>query len=196
MRVAALLLAATTAGPDTDGDGVPDGAEIARGTDPLDDDTDDDGLSDKQEGRRGTNPLDPDTDGDDLDDHEELASWLTDPKSRDTDGGRADDGTEVLIDGTDPLDPTDDLPWPGGGPFRDHPPADASETSDDGVTPPPFGPPDPPPVDDTGAPALDDFGILGGGSGLGCATGVPGTGVAPWLVIVALVQLAWGRRIH
>ena len=33
----------------------------------------------------------------------------TDPNNADTDGGGADDGTEVLVDGTDPLDPTDDI---------------------------------------------------------------------------------------
>ncbi|MEE8523405.1 MAG: hypothetical protein V3T72_05700, partial [Thermoanaerobaculia bacterium] len=51
----------------------------------------------------------PDADGD------LLTLWLeraagTDPNLADTDGGGRSDGDEVLIDGTDPLDPTDDVP--------------------------------------------------------------------------------------
>lgn len=33
----------------------------------------------------------------------------TDPNVADTDGGGRTDGEEVLVDGTDPLDPGDDL---------------------------------------------------------------------------------------
>ena len=50
-------------------------------------DADLDGLSAREEGILGTDPSNPDTDG----------------------GGRTD-GQEVLTDGTDPLDPADDLP--------------------------------------------------------------------------------------
>ncbi len=68
-------------GPDTDGDGLSDAAEMARGTDPNDPDSDDDGLSDGDEVARGTDPLNPDSDGD-----------------------GTNDGDEVFL-GTDPLNP-------------------------------------------------------------------------------------------
>ena len=97
--------------PDTDGDGLLDGEEGAdHGTDPLDADTDDDGLLDGEEvDIHFTDPLDPDTDGDLLIDGDEIDIHLTDPTEADTDGGTVDDGTEVL-NGTDPLDPLDDVP--------------------------------------------------------------------------------------
>ncbi|MFN7963843.1 MAG: FG-GAP-like repeat-containing protein [Thermoanaerobaculia bacterium] len=49
------------------------------------------------------------------DDHDGLANWEervngTNPNQPDTDGGGASDGKEVKVDGTDPLDPGDDLP--------------------------------------------------------------------------------------
>ena len=43
---------------DTDGDGLTDGQEVARGTSPLLWDTDGDGISDGLEVGIGTNPLD------------------------------------------------------------------------------------------------------------------------------------------
>ena len=79
---------------DTDGDGLSDAEELARGTDPLDPDTDDDGLLDGDEVARGTDPLDRDTDDDGLSDGEEVAAG-TDPLDSDTD----DDG---VADGWDP----------------------------------------------------------------------------------------------
>lgn len=42
--------------PDTDGDNILDGAELAFGTDPTDSDTDDDGVSDGDEVSGGSNP--------------------------------------------------------------------------------------------------------------------------------------------
>jgi len=54
--------------PDTDDDGVDDGAEIEDGTDPLDPDTDHDGMIDGDEAAHGTDPLDVDSDDDGLDD--------------------------------------------------------------------------------------------------------------------------------
>lgn len=51
----------------------------------------------------------PDDDGDGLANAEERTRG-TDPGNVDTDGGGRSDGLEVLVDGTDPLDPTDDLP--------------------------------------------------------------------------------------
>lgn len=69
---------------DRDGDGVPDGEEDARGTDPNNRDTDGDGLSDGDEVIIGTDPLDPDTDGDGFGDglEVEAGSNPLDPTSR------------------------------------------------------------------------------------------------------------------
>ncbi|MCB9508226.1 MAG: OmpA family protein, partial [Myxococcales bacterium] len=112
---------------DTDGDGLTDSQEDEAGTDPTNPDTDGDGLSDATEvlGEVGTDPLDADTDGDGLCDGPQASSGCeagedldgnglvdegeTDPTVADTDGGGRDDGDEVLRDGTDPLDPSDDV---------------------------------------------------------------------------------------
>jgi hypothetical protein len=95
--------------PDSDDDGLPDGQEIALGTDPFDPDTDDDGLTDGDEVEvYGTDPLDSDTDDDGLNDGDEIAAG-TDPFDPDTDDDGLTDGDEVHVYGTDPLDPdTDD----------------------------------------------------------------------------------------
>ncbi len=60
------LLYAVGSGPDRDGDGLSDGAEVnLHATDPLDPDSDGDGLLDGAEvDLHGTDPTDPDTDGD------------------------------------------------------------------------------------------------------------------------------------
>jgi hypothetical protein len=88
---------------DTDNDGLLDGAEISRGTDPTNPDTDGDGLLDGAEVARGTNPLVADTDGDGLLDGAEVARG-TNPLIADTDGDGYSDKQEVDA-GTDPLDP-------------------------------------------------------------------------------------------
>ncbi len=102
---------------DTDGDGIPDGAEAALGTDPLNPDTDGDGLFDGEEQTFGTNPAVPnagdyaasaDYDGDGLDNGQELLLG-TNPRVADTDGDGVSDGAEWL-NGTDPLDATDFTP--------------------------------------------------------------------------------------
>jgi len=69
-------------GPDKDGDGLADSAEVkVHGTDPLDADTDDDGLSDGAEVNvHGTDPLDADTDNDGFSDGFEVAMG-SDPNS-------------------------------------------------------------------------------------------------------------------
>ncbi|MEQ1501165.1 MAG: MopE-related protein [Myxococcota bacterium] len=103
--------------PDTDDGSVFDGVEVANGTDPHDPtddvppvDTDGDGLFDQDEiATHHTDPLDADTDDDTLSDGAEILVHHTDPLDRDTDDGTVPDGTE-LANGTDPLDPTDDLP--------------------------------------------------------------------------------------
>jgi hypothetical protein len=88
--------------PDTDGDGLRDGEEIALGTSPLFPDTDGDGLTDGEEVRRwGTDPLRKDTDGDGLTDMQEIVLG-TNPTRADTDGDGLNDGVE-LARGTDPL---------------------------------------------------------------------------------------------
>jgi hypothetical protein len=79
------ILFSTATGPDTDGDGLIDAAEVnIHGTDPLDADSDGDGLGDGAEVNvHGTDPLDADSDGDGLDDGVEVAAGSdpTDPGS-------------------------------------------------------------------------------------------------------------------
>ncbi|MFC2079630.1 hypothetical protein ACFLSZ_06590, partial [Candidatus Bipolaricaulota bacterium] len=85
--------------PDSDGDGLNDGEEIAIGTNPDDCDTDDDGRNDWHEVTGGgpipTDPFDPDTDDDGLlDSAEVFGSNPTNPVNADTDGdGLCDGGT-------------------------------------------------------------------------------------------------------
>jgi hypothetical protein len=62
--------------PDTDDDGIPDGAELIGGTDPSNPDPDHDGLLDSREPLYGMNPLHPDTDGDGWPDGAEVAPDL------------------------------------------------------------------------------------------------------------------------
>ncbi len=90
---------------DTDGDGLNDGEEIfAYHTDPLNKDTDGDGLTDGDEVHTyQTDPLNKDTDGDGLTDGDEVLKYRTDPLKRDTDGDSLTDGEEVLMFHTDPL---------------------------------------------------------------------------------------------
>lgn len=100
-----------TGGPkDSDADGLSDDEEVAIGTNPFDPDTDKDGLKDGAEVHvHKTDPLNPDTDGDGLLDGLEVHKYKTDPLLRDTDGGGVSDGHEVAEDNTDPLNPADDL---------------------------------------------------------------------------------------
>ncbi|TNF34625.1 MAG: hypothetical protein EP329_07025, partial [Deltaproteobacteria bacterium] len=124
--------------PDTDGDGINDGDEIAGGdpkaydegedTDPLDADTDDDGLNDgderdgkgRAEGVTGLDPLDPDTDGDGLPDGLELG--VTEPIP-----GGISDGDGVPFLGTDP-----EIFVPDADPATTTDPTD-DDTDDDGL---------------------------------------------------------------
>jgi hypothetical protein len=88
---------------DTDGDGLTDAEENALGTDPNDPDSDDDGLSDGAEvNDYGTDPLNSDTDGDTLSDDDEINLYGTDPTLKDTDGDTLSDGDEINLYGTDP----------------------------------------------------------------------------------------------
>lgn len=89
---------------DSDGDGLPDCAEVARGTDPLRADTDGDGLSDGAEvNTYGTDPLRVDTDGDGLSDGAEVNTYHTSPTRPDSDADSLSDGAEVNTYHTDPL---------------------------------------------------------------------------------------------
>jgi hypothetical protein len=95
-----------TSVPDTDGDGLKDDDEIARGTNPMSPDTDGDGLSDGAEVSQGTDPINSDTDEDGLSDSAEIAQGA-DPTNSDTDGDGLSDGAEITH-GANPTDPDTD----------------------------------------------------------------------------------------
>ena len=83
---------------DWDGDGLPNVAELAAGTDPANPDSDWDGLSDGAEiDVHFTNPLDPDTDCDGLWDGDEVLWTGSDPLRPDTDGDGLPDCWEVCF---------------------------------------------------------------------------------------------------
>lgn len=98
---------------DTDNDGLNDGDEVLKHkTDPLNPDTDGDGLKDGEEvNTYKTSPFKADTDIDGLSDGDEVMKYKTDPLKADTDGGTVMDGKEIE-NGTNPLDPSDDIPKP------------------------------------------------------------------------------------
>ena len=77
---------------DTDGDGSKDGLE----------DIDEDGLNAAGELRAGTNALEPDSDGDGLRDGPEVNTHKTNPLKADTDGDTLSDAAEIR-GGTNPL---------------------------------------------------------------------------------------------
>ena len=97
--------------PDSDSDGMEDGAEVNAGLDPLssvgDDgatgDPDNDNLNNLAEVNvHGTDPHDSDSDNDGLEDGEETVEG-TMPLEPDTDGDTLTDGAEVNTHGTNPL---------------------------------------------------------------------------------------------
>jgi len=109
--------------PDSDGDGVDDGVEVATpGLDPVDPDVDRDGFLDGDEIAAGRDPLDPlsvppgDADDDGIPNAEEVIpgadGFVSDPLDPDSDGDGLTDGEEVIggADGlvTDPLNPDSD----------------------------------------------------------------------------------------
>lgn len=83
--------------PDTDSDGLRDGAEVNQHkTDPLKADSDVDGLNDGDEVNRfKTNPLLADSDADGLNDGDEVTRFKTNPLLADTDADGLNDGDEV-----------------------------------------------------------------------------------------------------
>ena len=109
--------------PDTDGDGLRDGVEVANGLnrrDPTDAtaDSDSDGISNAQEIALGTGVHNPDSDGDGLTDGQEVNTYGTNPLLADSDGDGFSDGVEVAS-GSDPLNPASVPPqksWVGGDP--------------------------------------------------------------------------------
>jgi DNA-binding beta-propeller fold protein YncE len=95
---------------DSDGDGIPDDAELRMGLNPHDPtdallDPDHDGLTNLQEYQAGTDIHNPDTDGDGLTDGQEVLLYHTNPLLADTDGDGVPDGVEIQT-GTNPLDAT------------------------------------------------------------------------------------------
>lgn len=98
----------TVAGVDSDGDGIPDDAEVRLGLDannPVDaqEDFDRDNLTNRQEFLLGTDIRKADTDGDGLFDASEVNTQHTNPLLADTDGDLIPDGVEVQT-ATNPLD--------------------------------------------------------------------------------------------
>jgi uncharacterized repeat protein (TIGR02543 family) len=96
--------------PDTDDDGLNDGAEYAAGSNPFVTDTDGDGLTDSQEvNLTETNPTLLDSDGDGLNDAAddqdgdalsnlaEITQYGTEPLQADTDADGLTDGAEISI---------------------------------------------------------------------------------------------------
>jgi hypothetical protein len=104
-----IMIQVVLSGVDSDGDGIPDDAEIRIGLNPHDPtdallDPDHDGLNNLQEYLAGTDIHNPDTDGDGLTDGQEVLIYHTNPLVADTDGDGIPDGLEVQ-EGTNPLDP-------------------------------------------------------------------------------------------
>lgn len=95
-------------GVDTDGDGIPDDAEIRLGLDPKNpvdakEDYDRDGLTNLQDYLLGTDIRNPDTDGDGLSDGDESNKYKTNALLADTDKDLIPDGVEIQ-NATNPLD--------------------------------------------------------------------------------------------
>lgn len=99
------------ADPDSDGDGLTDGEEIAHGTSPIDWDTDNDRLSDSDElCVHHTDPHDPDTDSDRMLDGDEVEYTCACPQyDLNPDGEKPDDYKLLEISFLNPLNPDSDL---------------------------------------------------------------------------------------
>jgi|GEM_PF-3075727 len=144
-------------------------------------DRDKDGLTDIEEGVLGTDPTLADTDGDGLSDGEEVHTTHTDPLLADTDEGGVSDGDEIT-NGTNPLDPSDDMSSGDGGADGGADGGSADGGSADGGT-------------DTGAMdgGATDTGTGGKDKGCGCASS-PGGPKGAGLASFALFGLALLRR--
>ncbi len=97
-------LGTTVNDPDSDDDGLTDGAEVKTyTTDPLNMDSDADGLTDEEEVIIYlTNPLKSDSDADGLTDGNEVSTYTTDPNNPDSDADGMLDGWEI-DNGLNPL---------------------------------------------------------------------------------------------
>jgi hypothetical protein len=105
-----ILKVQVTLSVDSDGDGIPDDAELRLGLNPHDPsdallDPDHDGLTNLEEFQLGTDPHNPDTDGDGLLDGQEVKLYHSNPTLADTDGDGIPDGVEVKT-GSNPTDGT------------------------------------------------------------------------------------------
>ena len=118
--LSATSMAATAyAQGDDDKDGLSNIQEAQLGTDPKNPDTDGDGLTDGAEvNQYGTNPKLQDTDGDTLSDGVEVNQLHTNPLNKDTDGDGLPDNVDPdplhLPTITPTLQPTTPAPPPGG----------------------------------------------------------------------------------
>ncbi|MBK6710801.1 MAG: protein kinase [Chloroflexi bacterium] len=102
---ATSLAATAVAQGDDDGDGLSNQQELSLGTLPNNPDTDGDGLNDGAEVNQfGTQPKNKDTDGDTLPDGAEVNDHKTSPTNPDTDNDGTPDGIEVAA-GSNPLLP-------------------------------------------------------------------------------------------
>lgn len=124
----------TTPPLDSDGDGLSDVEERARGTNPMSNDSDGDGVFDGYEIGAGTNPLSPDTDGDGVSDYDELGAEEPVQGGGDSDGDGLTDGYEGQVSLTNPNDPDsdDDGLADGDEVSRGSNPTDA-DSDDDGL---------------------------------------------------------------
>lgn len=91
--------------PDTDNDGLKDGAEVKEyASNPINRDTDGDQLTDGDEVTlTHTSLTKPDTDGDQLNDGDEVNTHKTDPNQVDTDADVLNDYDEVMLHHTNPM---------------------------------------------------------------------------------------------
>ncbi len=93
---AGLTVVGESGEADPDGDGLKNKEEKELGTDKKNPDSDADGLTDGAEVKQhNTNALKADSDGDTLNDGDEVKTHMTDPNKADTDGDGLADGDEV-----------------------------------------------------------------------------------------------------
>lgn len=126
--------------PDSDGDGLLDGWEVANSFNPLSTpgndesgvDTDGDGLTNLQEQSAGSNPRNADSDGDGLSDSAEFLTHHTNPLVADTDGDGMTDKQETDAN-YDPLDPDMDRDGMSDGWENAHGLDPQDSTGDDGA---------------------------------------------------------------
>ena len=93
--------------PDSNDDGVPDGASTGAGIDPTSGDSDGDGLPNQAEDQLGTDPLNPDTDGDGINDGDD--AYPLDPGRWETPEANPADTTPPTIT---LLEPSNAIPIP------------------------------------------------------------------------------------